>query len=158
MKNLLKFSCALLISFSLFSCDTKEKFVEQKPHANIDISEIKFPKLRNKVDTMSGVGGFESASEAAAILAPETISEETTNEEIEEAYNNYKMKTGTRWTLDEFRASISQYAVAKDNTGNYIWDETIAESFHDVYLNGDKAAPASKYVVAVLKEKLKKGA
>lgn len=71
---------------------------------------------------------------------------------IEEAYNNYKMKTGTRWTLDEFRASISQYAVAKDNTGNYIWDETIAESLHDVYLNGDNAAPASKEVVAVLRK------
>ena len=62
------------------------------------------------------------------------------------------MKTGTRWTLDEFRASISQYAVAKDNTGNYIWDETIAESLHDVYLNGDNAAPASKEVVAVLRK------
>ena len=94
MKTLLKISCALLITFSLFSCDTKAKFVEQKPLANIDISEIKFPKLRNKVDTMSGVGGFESASEAAAILAPETISEETTEPYPSLTYTVYRVKQG----------------------------------------------------------------
>ena len=77
---------------------------------------------------------------------------------INEAYNNYKKEVGTTLALDDWRATISSYAVAKDNSGNYIYDETIAEAFHDVYLNGDKAAPASKYVVAVLKEKLKKGA
>ena len=77
---------------------------------------------------------------------------------INEAYNNYKKEVGTTLGLDDWRATISSYAVAKDNSGNYIYDETIAEAFHDVYLNGDKAAPASKYVVAVLKEKLKKGA
>lgn len=77
---------------------------------------------------------------------------------ITEAYNNFKKDVGTTLNLDDWRATISSYAVAKDNSGNYIYDETIAESFHDVYLNGDKAAQASKYVVAVLKEKLKKGA
>lgn len=77
---------------------------------------------------------------------------------ITEAYNNFKRDVGTTLNLDDWRATISSYAVAKDNSGNYIYDETIAESFHDVYLNGDKAAQASKYVVAVLKEKLKKGA
>ena len=77
---------------------------------------------------------------------------------ITEAYNNFKQDIGTTLSLDDWRATISSYAVAKDNSGNYIYDETIAEAFHDVYLNGDKAAQASKYVVAVLKEKLKKGA
>lgn len=77
---------------------------------------------------------------------------------ITEAYNNFKKEVGTSLNLDDWRATISSYAVAKDNSGNYIYDETVAEAFHDVYLNGDKAAQASKYVVAVLKEKLKKGA
>lgn len=77
---------------------------------------------------------------------------------ITEAYNNFKNEVGTTLKLDDWRATISSYAVAKDNSGEYIYDETIAEAFHDVYLNGDKAAQASKYVVAVLKEKLKKGA
>ena len=73
---------------------------------------------------------------------------------IEEAYNNYKKDTNTTLSLDEWRATISSYAVAKDNSGNYIYDETIAEGFHDVYLNGENAKDASKYVVDVLKKKL----
>ena len=56
--------------------------------------------------------------------------------------------------FDNFRASISSYAMAKDGTGNYIYDETIAEAFHDIYLNGNNAKPASRYIFAVLKSKL----
>lgn len=73
---------------------------------------------------------------------------------IEEAFNNYKKNNNTTLSLDEWRATISNYAVAKDNSGEYIYDETIAEGFHDVYLNGDNAQEASKYVVDVLKKKL----
>ena len=57
-------------------------------------------------------------------------------------------------SLDEWRQTISNYALAKNNSGEYIYDETIAESFHDVYLNGDNASDASKYIVSVLKAKL----
>ncbi len=73
---------------------------------------------------------------------------------ITEAYENYKKDTPTPLSLDDWRGTISNYALAKDNSGNYIYDETIAESFHDVYLNGDNASEASKYIVAVLKDKL----
>ena len=73
---------------------------------------------------------------------------------ITEAYENCKKDTNTTLTLDEWRATISNYAVAKDNSGNYIYDETIAEAFHDKYLNGDNAQEASKYVVEVLKKYL----
>ncbi|MBQ7136710.1 MAG: zinc ribbon domain-containing protein [Bacilli bacterium] len=75
-------------------------------------------------------------------------------EMIEEAYNNYKKEKGTTLSIDEWRGTISDYALAKDNEGNYIYDETIAEAFHDVYLNDDDAAEASKYIVEVLKSKL----
>ncbi|MBQ6497968.1 MAG: zinc-ribbon domain-containing protein [Bacilli bacterium] len=75
-------------------------------------------------------------------------------EMIKEAYENYKKDHNTTMSLDEWRATISEYAMAKNNSGEYIYDETIAESFHDVYLNNDNAADASKYVVAVLKKKL----
>ena len=57
-------------------------------------------------------------------------------------------------SFDDFRSSISGYAMAKDNSGNYIYDETIAEAFHDVYINGDLAKPASNYIVKVLISKL----
>ena len=73
---------------------------------------------------------------------------------IQEAYENYKRDTNSNLSIDEWRGTISNYALAKDNNGNYIYDETIAEAFHDVYLNGEDAKEASKYVVQVLKEKL----
>lgn len=75
-------------------------------------------------------------------------------EMITEAYNNYKNEVGTTLDIDAWRGQISNYAVAKDNNGDYIYDETIAEAFHDVYLNGDNANIVSKYVVNVLKSKL----
>lgn len=73
---------------------------------------------------------------------------------ITEAYNNYKKKYNSNISLDEFRSSISGYAMAKNNEGEYIYDETIAEAFHDVYLNKEQAAPASREIVAVLKSRL----
>lgn len=72
---------------------------------------------------------------------------------LTEAYEEYK-KIYKDSSFDEFRKSISQYAIAKDKSGRYIYDETIAEAFHDVYLNGDLAEPASKYIIEVLNSKL----
>lgn len=74
---------------------------------------------------------------------------------INEAYENCKKDTNTTLSIDEWRATISRYAVAKDNSGNYIYDETVAEAFHDAYLNGNNAKEASKYIVAVLKGRMK---
>lgn len=73
---------------------------------------------------------------------------------INEAYQRFVNDTNSTMSLDEWRGTISNYALAKDNNGEYIYDETIAESFHDVYLNGENASEASKYVVSVLREKL----
>ncbi len=73
---------------------------------------------------------------------------------INEAFDKYKKDVNTSMSLDEWRQTISNYALAKNNSGEYIYDETIAESFHDVYLNGDNASDASKYIVSVLKAKL----
>ena len=71
-----------------------------------------------------------------------------------EAYNRYKKDGNTNMSFDAWRATISKYAISKDESGHYIYDETIAEAFHDTYLNGNKAKPASKYIIKVLKEKL----
>lgn len=73
---------------------------------------------------------------------------------LEEAFAIYVVKTGSTESFYEFRASISQYAIAKDSNGSYIYDETIAEAFHDYYLNGSRAKPASLAIVEVLKSKL----
>lgn len=72
---------------------------------------------------------------------------------LNEAYDNYKKDNpNSTVSFDDFRGSISGYALAKDNSGDYIYDETIAEAFHDTYLNGDNAADASLYIVEVLKK------
>lgn len=71
---------------------------------------------------------------------------------IDEAYNNYINNGGTISNLDEWRGTISKYALAKDESGQYIYDETVAEAFHDVYLNNNNANIASKYIVEVLKK------
>lgn len=75
---------------------------------------------------------------------------------ITTAYNNYKNDTNDNIELDAWRGTISQYALAKRNTGEYIYDETIAESFHDIFVNGDKAKPASKYVYKEVKERFER--
>ena len=73
---------------------------------------------------------------------------------ITEAYENYKKDTNSQINLDDWRGTISGYALAKNDSGDYIYDETIAEAFHDVYLNNVNAKEASKYIVNVLKKKL----
>lgn len=70
---------------------------------------------------------------------------------ITEAYNIYKVSYGNDLSLDQFRSSISGYAVAKNSEDRYIYDETIAEAFHDYYLNTDNAKVASKLIMNVLK-------
>lgn len=71
---------------------------------------------------------------------------------LEEAYQNYLSNNGQNIGFDEWRGQISQYALQKDESGNYIYDETIAEAFHDVYLNKENASTPSKYIVEVLKK------
>lgn len=74
---------------------------------------------------------------------------------INEAYQNYS-KTNKQFSSElEFRSSISKYAVAKDDSGSYIYDETIAEAFHDYYLNKNNSAPASIAIVDVLSKYIK---
>ena len=73
---------------------------------------------------------------------------------LEEAYEEYIKVYGNNLTFLGFRESISKYAVAKDNTGSYIYDETIAEAFHDCYINGNNAKPASRMIMIVFNTKL----
>lgn len=71
---------------------------------------------------------------------------------LDEAYELYISEGNKKIDFDEWRGEISQYALSKDDTGKYIYDETIAEAFHDVYLNNDNANTTSKYIVKVLRK------
>ena len=72
---------------------------------------------------------------------------------IQKAYNKYLEQYGYI-DFDSFRGSISNYAITKDSNGKYIYDETIAEAFHDYYLNGRNAAIASILIVEALESYL----
>lgn len=74
---------------------------------------------------------------------------------LDEAYQNYVNDYGKNVDFDEWRGEISKYALSKNESGNYIYDETIAEAFHDFYLNGDNAKEPSKYIIDVLKKYMK---
>lgn len=74
---------------------------------------------------------------------------------ISEAYQNYKKNYDDLKTEDEFRASISKYAMSKNEKGEYLYDETIAEAFHDYYLNKENASKASIEIYKVLDARLK---
>jgi len=70
---------------------------------------------------------------------------------LNEAYTSYVKDNGDI-DFDEWRGQISKYALAKNESGNYIYDETVAEAFHDFYLNKQNANNVSKYIVRVLKK------
>ena len=75
---------------------------------------------------------------------------------LKEAYNNYKKSGNNEYdNLEAFRASISGYAAAEDDEGNPLYDETIAEAFHDYYVNRSQANPTSLEIMKVLKKYLK---
>jgi hypothetical protein len=73
----------------------------------------------------------------------------------QDAYDNYVARTKSTVKFDDFRATISKYAMAKDDNGDYIYGETVAEAFSDVMINGDSAVEASKEVVKVLDKRVK---
>lgn len=63
-----------------------------------------------------------------------------------EAYKSFKEDKNE----EEFRKSISLYANKKDGDGNVLYNETIAEAFHDYFINGKEAAKESLAIVKVL--------
>lgn len=96
----------------------------------------------------------ENTMEKASEVLKDWCNNDSAVELLQEAYNNYTQKYNDNLTFDEFRASISGYAMAKDNDGEYIYHETVAEAFHDYYLNGDNAAKASIEIMNVLNKRL----
>ena len=73
---------------------------------------------------------------------------------LKEAYQNYQKKYNDNVSFDEFRASISGYAMDTDAQGNPNYHETVAEAFHDYYTNGQNAAKASIEIYNVLKQRI----
>ena len=73
---------------------------------------------------------------------------------LTEALTNFNEKYGTNLDFDSFALTISKYADAKDENGNLIADETIAEAVHDYYLHGDSLESSSYEIINILKKYL----
>ena len=71
---------------------------------------------------------------------------------VTEAYQNSKIEE----TLEEFQENISGYAKTTDEYGNTLYNETIAEAFHDYYLNQEDAAKESIEIMNVLNQYIEK--
>ncbi len=69
---------------------------------------------------------------------------------VEQGYQIWQDTYGELGTPEEFRASISEYAVGKQTDGGISYGETISEAIADVYLHGEEAANASKAIVSVI--------
>ena len=100
MKKTLILLSLTIFSLFLFSCEntsnSQENFTEPKPIINNDISQITFKNLRkSKTVDISGIGGFESSSEAVAIQAPENMLSEDSKETYPTlSYSVYRVKSG----------------------------------------------------------------
>lgn len=75
---------------------------------------------------------------------------------VMKAYSNYITKSNSDISFDDFRATVSGYAMAKDDNGDYIYSETVAEAFSDVLINKDKATAASIEIVDILDKEMEK--
>lgn len=74
---------------------------------------------------------------------------------IADAYISWQTKYGHTGTEEEFRKSISDYALGIQADGGISYPETVAEAVADVYLHGKKAADASKAITEILAERMK---
>jgi hypothetical protein len=86
------------------------------------------------------------------LLIDKYDSSEFSKQMLDEAYKLYLDEGNTQIEFDKWRGTISQYAITKNESGKELYDETIAEAFHDVYLNKDNAKLASKYIIKILKK------
>lgn len=59
-------------------------------------------------------------------------------------------------TLEEFQKNISGYASSEDEYGNMLYNETIAEAFHDYYLHQNNAKKESIAIMDIITEYIEK--
>lgn len=84
------------------------------------------------------------------LLVDKYDSSEFSKQMLDEAYNLYISEGNEKIDFDKWRETISNYAVTKNESGKDLYDETVAEAFHDYYLNRDNATLASKYIIRIL--------
>ncbi len=78
------------------------------------------------------------------------VNQTVPQEVLQTAYKRWQAEYGHEGSLEDFQASISEYAKGIQPDGGLSYTETVAEAVADVYLNGEQAADASKLIVEAL--------
>ena len=167
MKKYVKLLCLTIFCLSLFACDSfnteNVDFIEPKPIINKDISQISFKNLRPvKEVNISGVGGYESATEAVAILAPAVVLTEQNSEDFPElSYSVYRVKSGDMVGILAENFGITQDTIISVNNirqtrtiqpGDYFRIPNIPGIIYTVREDGETiAAIAKEYEVDAAK-------
>ena len=127
---------------------TKESLVAHElGHALTYILDIKY---NNSVNTlMLKKEDFKLYSSTLKDYTSSSFSKKI----VSDAYLNYKYKYG-EISEEEFRKNISLYANSKETSGIVIYNETVAEAFHDYYLHGENAKKESIEIMNVLNKYL----
>ena len=73
---------------------------------------------------------------------------------VKQALDNYNYKYNTNLDLESFALTISKYAGVKNEDGNLIADETIAEAIHDFYLHEDNCSNSSYEIIKIINARL----
>lgn len=77
------------------------------------------------------------------------VNQTVSQEVLQVAYERWTKEYGHEGSLEEFQASISEYARGVQADGGISYSETVAEAVADVYLNGKQAADASQLIVEI---------
>lgn len=125
------------------NCTTASSVAHELGHVLMNIARVK--KYNLDADSVIYIDDYNKVYEYVSDWKNRSLAQEIINK----AYNNCKNEFDTQ---NSFIESISGYACSKDSYGKTNYEETIAESVHDVYLNGDNAKLASKEIVKVLKK------
>lgn len=100
--------------------------------------------------TLVTKNNYKEYQDIISILNNEAHSKEL----LEESLTNYNQKYHTNISLEEYAKDISNYAIQKNNKGNIIYDEVIAEAVHDYYLHDTSSSKSTIEIINVLKERL----
>lgn len=73
-------------------------------------------------------------------------------EVLQTAFERWVKEYGHEGSIEDFQASISEYARGIQTDGGISYSETVAEAVADVYLNGEQAADASRLIVEILSD------
>lgn len=110
------------------------------------LQDGKFNGIYITEDNMDAFSGYITDTLSANQEVPKRV--------VEDAYQIWLDDYGHVGTQEEFRKSISDYALGVQKDGGISYTETVAEAVADVYLHKKKAADASKAITDIVKTRL----